>query len=55
MKGINYVAGVVKTYREAVDAIGGERDRRAEERWMTGTFDVQQQGLYDRHVLRKTA
>lgn len=24
MKGINYVAGVVKTYREAIDAIGGE-------------------------------
>jgi putative protease len=34
MKGINYVAGVVKAYREAVDAIGGPRDLRAEQRWM---------------------
>jgi putative protease len=34
MKGINYVGGVVKAYREAVDAIGGPRDRSAEERWI---------------------
>ncbi len=34
MKGINYVGGVVKAYREAVDAIDGRRDLRAEERWM---------------------
>ncbi len=34
MKGINYVGGVVKAYREAVDAIGGPRDRRTEEGWM---------------------
>lgn len=36
MKGINYVGGVVKAYREAVDAIGGPQDRRTEERWMRG-------------------
>ena len=34
MKGINYVGGVVKAYREAVDAIGGTLDRWAEERWI---------------------
>ncbi len=34
MKGINYVAGVVKAYREAVDAIGSSADRVVEERWM---------------------
>ncbi len=34
MKGINYVGGVVKAYREAVDAIGGTRDLKAEKRWM---------------------
>lgn len=34
MKGVNYVGGVVKAYREAVDAIGGPGDRRAEERWI---------------------
>ncbi len=34
MKGINYVAGVVKVYREAVDAIGGSADRSVRERWM---------------------
>lgn len=34
MKGINYVGGVVKAYREAVDAIGGPRDRKTEKRWM---------------------
>lgn len=33
MKGINYVAGVVKTYREAVDAIGGPADCEAKTRW----------------------
>jgi putative protease len=34
MKGINYVAGVVKVYREAVDAIGGRTDRKTRERWL---------------------
>ncbi len=34
MKGINYVGGVVKAYREAVDAIGRRRDRTVEERWL---------------------
>ncbi len=34
MKGINYVAGVVKAYREAVDAIGRPVDRAIEMRWM---------------------
>ncbi len=34
MKGINYVGGVVKAYREAVDTLNDPRDRRAEERWM---------------------
>jgi putative protease len=33
MKGINYVAGVVKTYREAVDSIGN-KPYRAREQWM---------------------
>lgn len=35
MKGINYVAGVVKTYREAIDKLGSGRDTyRVEERWL---------------------
>ncbi len=34
MKGINYVAGVVKAYREAVDAIGGSVGLEVEKRWM---------------------
>src|ERR1700690_4349504 len=34
MKGINYVAGVIKTYREAVDAIGAGFEYNAKERWM---------------------
>jgi putative protease len=34
MKGINYVAGVVKVYREAVDAIGGPHDAAIKERWL---------------------
>jgi len=34
MKGINYVAGVVKTYREAIDAMGEGSDYHAEERWL---------------------
>lgn len=33
MKGINYVAGVVKTYREAVDSLR-ERPFKIKERWM---------------------
>lgn len=33
MKGINYVAGVTKTYREAVDSLG-TRPYRVEERWL---------------------
>ncbi len=33
MKGINYVAGVVKTYREAVDALS-KRPYRIKEQWM---------------------
>ncbi len=33
MKGINYVAGVVKTYREAVDSLG-ERPFKIKEHWM---------------------
>ena len=34
MKGINYVAGVVKTYREAVDSIGEERAYVVNPRWI---------------------
>lgn len=34
MKGINYVAGVVKTYREAVDLIGTGREYALEARWL---------------------
>ncbi|MGE5300019.1 MAG: peptidase U32 family protein, partial [Acidobacteriota bacterium] len=34
MKGINYVAGVVKVYREAVDSIGGLHEPGRKERWM---------------------
>lgn len=33
MKGINYVAGVVKTYREAIDAIS-HKDYKVNPRWM---------------------
>jgi putative protease len=33
MKGINYVAGVIKTYREAVDALN-ERPYTVKERWL---------------------
>jgi len=34
MKGINYVAGVVKVYREAVDAIAEGREYRVNPRWL---------------------
>ena len=34
MKGINYVAGVVKTYREAIDLIGDEGEYRPDTRWL---------------------
>jgi len=34
MKGINYVAGVVKTYREAVDAIGRGDDPALQVKWL---------------------
>ncbi len=34
MKGINYVAGVVKTYREAIDAIRDGSVYAADERWL---------------------
>ncbi len=34
MKGINYVAGVVKVYREAVDSIGGPHVPGRKERWL---------------------
>jgi putative protease len=34
MKGINYAAGVVKVYREAIEAIGRRTDRSVRERWM---------------------
>lgn len=34
MKGINYVAGVVKTYREAIDAIGDGFAYNIEKRWL---------------------
>lgn len=34
MKGINYVAGVVKTYREAIDAIGDGFAYNIDERWL---------------------
>lgn len=34
MKGINYVAGVIKTYREAVDALASGTPYRVEPRWL---------------------
>jgi len=34
MKGINYVAGVVKVYREAINSLGHGRGWRIEERWL---------------------
>lgn len=34
MKGINYVAGVVKTYREAIDAIGDGFAYSVDKRWL---------------------
>jgi putative protease len=34
MKGINYVAGVVKTYREAIDAIGKGDDPELHAKWL---------------------
>ncbi len=34
MKGINYVAGVVKTYREAVDALGNSSQYAPRQRWL---------------------
>ncbi len=33
MKGINYVAGVVKTYREAIDALGDGKSYNVKARW----------------------
>ncbi len=34
MKGINYVAGVVKVYREAIDSIGGSGDYSVRKSWV---------------------
>jgi U32 family peptidase len=34
MKGINYVAGVVKTYREAIDSMLRGKDYKCEPRWL---------------------
>lgn len=34
MKGINYVAGVVKTYREAVDSLALGSEYKVDERWL---------------------
>jgi putative protease len=34
MKGINYTAGVVKVYREAVDLLGEPRQAEKKERWL---------------------
>ncbi|MBI5639672.1 MAG: U32 family peptidase [Nitrospirae bacterium] len=34
MKGINYVAGVVKTYREAIDSACGQEDYSVPSRWL---------------------
>ncbi|HEX8947982.1 MAG TPA: U32 family peptidase [Dissulfurispiraceae bacterium] len=34
MKGINYVAGVVKTYREAIDSIADGAEYKVKERWI---------------------
>ncbi len=34
MKGINYVAGVVKTYREAIDSMASGKDYECEPRWL---------------------
>ncbi|MCI0469985.1 MAG: U32 family peptidase [Nitrospirae bacterium] len=34
MKGVNYVAGVVKTYREAVDLINAGKPYRVKDRWI---------------------
>jgi len=33
-KGINYVAGVVKTYREAIDSIAGGKEYVVDQRWL---------------------
>jgi putative protease len=35
MKGINYVAGVVKTYREAIDSMAADSDYVVKNRWLT--------------------
>ena len=34
MKGINYVAGVVKTYREAIDSLGDKKEYKVNQRWL---------------------
>lgn len=34
MKGINYVAGVVKTYREAIDSLDVKKEYKANQRWL---------------------
>lgn len=34
MKGINYVAGVVKTYREAIDSMSGSSNFKVDPRWL---------------------
>lgn len=54
IKGINYAAGVVKTYREAIDSFE-ERPYRVKEEWPERAFNVIKQGIYNRDVLGKTA
>lgn len=44
MKGINYVAGVVKTYREAVDAIGTEDHAGLRAKWLQELFMFSSRG-----------
>lgn len=34
MKGINYVAGVVKTYREAIDSLDDKKEYKVNQRWL---------------------
>ncbi len=43
MKGINYVAGVVKTYREAIDSLG-KRPYRVREEWLRELAELSSRG-----------
>ncbi|MBF0539657.1 MAG: U32 family peptidase C-terminal domain-containing protein, partial [Nitrospirae bacterium] len=45
IKGVNYLASVVKVYREAIDALGGDREYVVDNRWLTELSSVSNRGF----------